>query len=340
MQRGLRVALNACLRVARADYVVRQDADDFSRKDRLQILYDYVQAHPSLDVVGTAMVSFDETGERGTLHPKWENPCKKNFLYGSVVAHASTIMKKSSIEEFGGYRVSWETIRCEDYDLYMRMYAKGMTLRNIDDGLFSEQTLEALLNVAEKESNYSIVNCNVLCDGSALSFNIGTPYLTLEEQRKNIPSGLIENSACVFNGSLVGREVYDKLGTIRKEYFIRGDEVEFLMRCKNNGVKILTVVESLYYHPRSEYVRLSFFGKKFDYERMPLWKQFFLVRNYVATYCTTANEKQKRTIKRGLELILLGVILHERSLSRLVYLLRAIWEGKKGIFDNRFRGRK
>ena len=184
-----------------------------------------------------------------------------------------------------------------------------------DDGRpLSEQTLEALLNVAEKESNYSIVNCNVLCDGSALSFNIGTPYLTLEEQRKNIPSGLIENSACVFNGSLVGREVYEKLGTIRKEYFIRGDEVEFLMRCKNNGVKILTVVESLYYHPRSEYVRLSFFGKKFDYERMPLWKQFFLVRNYVATYCTTANEKQKRTIKRGLELILLGVILHERSL--------------------------
>ncbi len=133
---GLRVALNACLRVARADYVVRQDADDFSRKDRLQILYDYVQAHPSLDVVGTAMVSFDETGERGTLHPKWENPCKKNFLYGSVVAHASTIMKKSSIEKVGGYRVSWETIRCEDYDLYMRMYAKGMTFRNIDDGLY------------------------------------------------------------------------------------------------------------------------------------------------------------------------------------------------------------
>lgn len=133
---GLRVALNTCLKAASADYVVRQDADDYSREDRLHILYDYVVQHPTIDVVGTAMVSFDENGSFGVIHPRKENPVKMDFLYGSVVAHATTIMKKNSLNNVNGYRVSWETTRCEDTDLYMRMCANGATFHNIDDGLY------------------------------------------------------------------------------------------------------------------------------------------------------------------------------------------------------------
>ena len=112
------------------------------------------------------------------------------------------------------------------------------------------------------------------------------------------------------------------------------------MRCRNNGVKVLTVIDSLYYHPQTEYAHLSFLGKKFDYECMAIWKQFFLIRNYVATYYTTADERQKKTIKRGLGLIFLGVILYDHSLKRLGYCMQAVKEGKKGIFDNYFRGGK
>ena len=210
-----------------------------------------------------------------------------------------------------------------------------------DDGRPQDaQTLEKLMQVAENESNFSLINCNVLWDGNELSFKIGTQYNTLKEQQENIPSGLIENCACVFNGSLFGRAVYEKIGTIRKEYFIRGDEVEYLMRCKNNGVKILTVIDSLYYHPKTEYAHLSFLGKKFDYECMAIWKQFFLIRNYVATYYSTANDAQRKTIKRGLQLIFLGAILHDRSFKRLRYCIQAVKEGKKGIFNNYFRGVK
>lgn len=133
---GLRVALNTCLKAASADYVVRQDADDYSREDRLQILYDYVVQHSTIDVVGTAMVSFDENGSFGVIHPRKENPVKMDFLYGSVVAHATTIMKKNSLNNVNGYRVSWETTRCEDTDLYMRMCANGAIFHNIDDGLY------------------------------------------------------------------------------------------------------------------------------------------------------------------------------------------------------------
>lgn len=240
------------------------------------------------------------------------------------------LMLEKNIGGAGGFSYGLEKACKDGYD--------WVWLMDDDGHPQNDRTLEKLMEVAEKQSNYSLINCNVLCDGDELSFKIGTQYNTLKEQRINIPSGLIENCACVFNGSLVGREVYERIGTIRKEYFIRGDEVEYLMRCKNNGVKILTVIDSLYYHPKTEYAHLSFFGKKFDYECMAIWKQFFLIRNYVATYCITANKYQKKNMKRGLELIFLGIILHDRSLKRLVYCMQAVKEGKKGIFDNHFRG--
>lgn len=133
---GLRVALNSCLNASHADYVVRMDADDYSRPDRFEILYNYVTEHPDVDVLGTAMVSFDEKGEHGIILPRKLNPKKMDFIHGSVVAHASTIMKKSSIMNVGGYRIAWETTRCEDTDLYMRMCANGAVFNNINDDLY------------------------------------------------------------------------------------------------------------------------------------------------------------------------------------------------------------
>ncbi len=133
---GLRIALNSCLKAASAEYVVRMDADDYSRPDRLECLYKEAQKNPDIDVIGTAMVSFDDKGEYGVIHPRKLNPNKMDFLHGSVVAHASTIMKKESLLKVKGYRVSWETTRCEDTDLYMRMCANGAKFKNLDEPLY------------------------------------------------------------------------------------------------------------------------------------------------------------------------------------------------------------
>lgn len=133
---GLRVALNACLAVAKGTYIARQDADDYSRKDRLSILYKYMTSHPECDVLGSAMMSFDDDGEHGVVLPRKLFPQKIDFKHGTVVAHASTIMKKSKLLAVNGYRVAWETTRCEDTDLFMRMVANGSIIHNINDPLY------------------------------------------------------------------------------------------------------------------------------------------------------------------------------------------------------------
>ena len=133
---GLRVALNSCLSIARGEYIVRQDADDYSRKDRLSVLFKYMQEHPDCDVLGSAMMSFDDNGEHGVVLPRKLAPKKYDFRYGTVVAHATTIMKKASLQAVNGYRVAWETIRCEDTDLFMRMMANGAIIHNINEPLY------------------------------------------------------------------------------------------------------------------------------------------------------------------------------------------------------------
>ena len=56
-----------------------------------------------------------------------------------------------------------------------------------DDGRPQDaQTLEKLMQVAENESNFSLINCNVLWDGNELSFKIGTQYNTLKYWGKEI----------------------------------------------------------------------------------------------------------------------------------------------------------
>lgn len=226
------------------------------------------------------------------------------------------------------------------FEYACKMGYKWVWLMDDDGRPSNELTLEKLMAVADKEDNYCLINTNVLHDGSELSFRIGTLYITLADQRKNIPSGIIPDCACVFNGSLFGREVYEKIGTIRKEYFIRGDEVEYLMRCRNNGVKVLTVIDSLYFHPKTEYAHLKFLGKAFDYEVMAIWKQFFLIRNYVATCQSTADKSQRKRLHKGLRLIFLGMLLHDHEMKRVFYGIKAMWDGYRGVFDNHFRGIK
>ena len=60
----LSLSLNKGLGLTRADLIARADADDINLPERLAKQYDYMQAHPETDVLGTAAYLLDETGRR------------------------------------------------------------------------------------------------------------------------------------------------------------------------------------------------------------------------------------------------------------------------------------
>lgn len=132
---GLNYALNQCLSVARGEFIARQDDDDISYPDRLEKEIKFLKENPKFSIVGTIADVYDDLGIWGEYYVD-EYPTKDSFLWSNPFMHPTVMIKKTAYEVVDGYRVAKETRRCEDYDLFMRMYAAGLIGYNIQEKLY------------------------------------------------------------------------------------------------------------------------------------------------------------------------------------------------------------
>lgn len=58
-----------------------------------------------------------------------------------------------------------------------------------------------------------------------------------------------------FNGTLIKRSVIDKIGFIKKEMFIWGDEKEYMARALHYGIRSYTYTSAIHYHPKEKGIR-------------------------------------------------------------------------------------
>lgn len=113
-----------------------------------------------------------------------------------------------------------------------------------DDGLTDKCQLEELIRVSTKY-NIDYANALVLNRDNHSLLCAGGQYTN--EKFANVE--FIPNSVLPFNGTFVRRHVIQKIGLIKKEMFIWGDEREYTARVKAAGFKIGTVTSALHYHP-------------------------------------------------------------------------------------------
>ncbi|RCW77372.1 glycosyltransferase family 2 protein [Saliterribacillus persicus] len=127
---------NKCIKQASGEYIVIQDSDDYSHHDRIQICVDYLDNTKDVDFVSTSAFFFDHKtiwGQRVLL-----NGIRKSddLIKGLCFVHAATTFRKRSIDVVEGYRVDKETRRGQDYDLFMRMYASGLSGATLSNKLY------------------------------------------------------------------------------------------------------------------------------------------------------------------------------------------------------------
>lgn len=134
--RGLAYALNVCIREAKGEYIARMDADDVSAPERLREQKKFLDTHGDYAFVGTAAKLFDVQGVWGERRMV-SQPGTKEFLKYSPYIHPTVMFRKNVLTEAGGYLDSEDTRRCEDYELFMRLYCKQQYGYNIDKVLFS-----------------------------------------------------------------------------------------------------------------------------------------------------------------------------------------------------------
>lgn len=117
---GLVETLNKCLALATGKYIARHDCDDYNAPNRFQKQIDYLEKNADVCILGTAAYLFDENGIWGKdVMPR--KVTNKDFLFNNPYKHGSVVIKHEAILKAGGYRVAKETVRNEDYDLFMRM---------------------------------------------------------------------------------------------------------------------------------------------------------------------------------------------------------------------------
>ena len=131
----LAFTLNHCLQHATGEYVARMDGDDVSLPERLQKQVDFLDANPDYAVVSTAMMAFDENGDRGVRRKK-AVPEPYDLAAHPCFDHATIMMRRTAFDKLGGYTVSKRTERGQDYDLWFRFFAAGFRGYNLQEPLY------------------------------------------------------------------------------------------------------------------------------------------------------------------------------------------------------------
>ncbi len=93
-------------------------------------------------------------------------------------------------------------------------------------------------------------------------------------------AGLIPGVVIPFNGVLVTRALAERIGTPRAEFFIWGDDVEYLWRAERAGARIATVVDAHFAHPATDDLGTPMMGGRTTYNHTPSdLKHYCMARN-------------------------------------------------------------
>jgi lipopolysaccharide/colanic/teichoic acid biosynthesis glycosyltransferase/glycosyltransferase involved in cell wall biosynthesis len=134
---GLAAALNAGIRLSRGEYLIRMDADDVSREDRIAKLLQFLAEHPDVDIAGSYISEF-YTGEHPTSGRIVAYPCdhrlmRQQFLRRNPVAHPSVIFRRRFFDAAGLYPTL--SVRNEDTLLWLSGFVSGCTFANVCEPL-------------------------------------------------------------------------------------------------------------------------------------------------------------------------------------------------------------
>lgn len=131
---GLGASLNRCLDIAEGRYIARQDADDISDPTRLEKTLAYLRREKA-PYVGCGVYVFDGRGV-------WSRRMFPEHISRHIIAqknpffHPTMLFQREVLEQVGGYRVTPQTRRTEDYDLVMRLAAQGIIGQNLQEYLY------------------------------------------------------------------------------------------------------------------------------------------------------------------------------------------------------------
>lgn len=141
---GLPFSLNKCLNASRSDIVARMDDDDISSPYRIEIEYSFLTSHPKYSFCSSEALLIDETGHPYRYLRRKKTPSNAEVALGTQFVHPSTMVRRKDLFDVGCYSSNKLTRigRCEDYDLWNRLYYNGHIGANLKKPLLCYRELK------------------------------------------------------------------------------------------------------------------------------------------------------------------------------------------------------
>lgn len=129
---GLTKSLNIGLKIARGEYIARQDADDISLLHRLSTQHGFMKKHPHLAALG-GWAEFIDSHNRitGSRRPPTNPDIIKFSLisFHNAAIHPTLMLRLSAIKQVGFYNEKF--VLAQDFDLCSRLALNGFIIQNL-----------------------------------------------------------------------------------------------------------------------------------------------------------------------------------------------------------------
>jgi glycosyltransferase involved in cell wall biosynthesis len=128
---GISDALNTGIAESSAQFIIRIDADDRMKQDRVQSQVSYAQINPNLVLLGSQIEFIGDFNPKNkpNLYPSSDLDLRKKLSYGCFFAHPSVLIRKKILDQLGGYNSKMDG--AEDYELWLLLSSYG-TIENFN----------------------------------------------------------------------------------------------------------------------------------------------------------------------------------------------------------------
>ena len=123
---GISRSANRGIAAARGRYIARMDADDVALPRRLEKQVRFLDHHPGVLALGTAMRRMDRYGTLGrvVVVPQHDAELRLLTLWGAPILNPTAMIRRSVFDELGlAYQADCDG--AEDYDLWARLLEHG-----------------------------------------------------------------------------------------------------------------------------------------------------------------------------------------------------------------------
>jgi glycosyltransferase involved in cell wall biosynthesis len=121
---GIARSVTKGLTYCQGKYILRMDSDDISMPQRFQVQFEYMEAHPEIDALGTSFDFIDELGKKTgkyVIYPTDPLLIRFEMFYRCMLHNPTVIAKSDFYRKFNENNEEEQFIGASDYAFWMRM---------------------------------------------------------------------------------------------------------------------------------------------------------------------------------------------------------------------------